>query len=265
MKARLKSPVTVLVVVLALLVTASIVIWMQIGMHLGITQLVGSGAGNHNLGGSGNDEILEPSSQPDEEEEQPMSAPITSDLEQYPGFRLKDSALDEQAFAAEELAREYLTTICMEEQGWQYFPAPSVRNGVGVNDGPERLNEDYVAALSPSERTAYYLALTGVADPNDEVNGYAPGVGCSNESLQQIPGVYALSSELRESLDRLENRVKVEVAGSEDYQNAYREALIFAHNEFAAEHRTVLEEFQRAHEDASALVGSLIHHWDERA
>lgn len=158
--------------------------------------------------------------------------------------------------------------MCMEEQGWQYFPTPSVYHGISVVSDDfvsAGSNEDYAASLGNSERTAYYLALTGVEDPYDEVNGYSPDKGCMNESLQKVPGVYLLASVFQQDLADLENQAMAEALGSDDYQSAYRKALITAQNEFASEHKTILDDFQKTHEETSSLVDALIHHWDERA
>ncbi|XBH20767.1 hypothetical protein V5R04_11080 [Jonesiaceae bacterium BS-20] len=278
MKTRLKSPATVLAVVLALLVIASVVIWLQIASHLGIKLLGGQPAESGNNVEPDTSE-QEPSmfpsdvieveiEEPNLEDDWGISEPETSELEQYPGFRFVNSELDEQAYAYEELAREYLTSICMEEQGWQYFPTTSTWDATsiaGVENELVNSNESFVASLGPSERTAYNLALTGVEDPSDEVDGYAPGLGCMGESHQEFPGVYALASVFTQELTELENQARAEVANSKDNQNEYRRSIIAKQNEFVAKHQATLEEFQASHHKESLRVAQIITTWEQRA
>lgn len=108
MKTRLKSPATVLAVVLGLLVIASVVIWLQIASHLGIKLLGGQPLENGNNVELDTSEIQEPSTfpldhteveieEPNLEDDWGIREPETSELDQYPGFRFVDSELDEQS------------------------------------------------------------------------------------------------------------------------------------------------------------------------
>ena len=263
MKIRLELSTKMLALVLTLLVGASVAIWVQAWSLMGMQESDGAGKDLESKTEPDHTGVtLEPSAVASE----PDPAAV-SYLEQYPGFRFVDWELDEQTFAAEELAREYFTTLCMEEQGWQYFPTPTVRFGSNVKTiatEPQGSNEDYVAALSSGKRTAYYLTLYGVADPNNPVTGYSSEHGCMKESLGKVPGVFALAGELRDSLEQLEVQARAEAEGTEDYQSAYRAAIIAAQDEFATVHRAELEEFQKAHEKDLELVDALIHHWNER-
>lgn len=97
-----------LAVVLALLVNASVVIWLQIASHLGIKLVGGQPAESGNNVELGTSEIQQPSTfpldhteveieEPNLEDDWGIREPETSELDQYPGFRFVDSELDEQS------------------------------------------------------------------------------------------------------------------------------------------------------------------------
>jgi hypothetical protein len=128
----------------------------------------------------------------------------TSALESYPGLRVVDSEKDEDAFDREDRARENLTKACMAKKGWKYTPVPSIR--VGPNDPlpqpeSENSNDRYVASLSAQDRSLYFVALTGVADPDLE-SGLTLG-GCVGEVHTKVPGVFSLAAELGPELERM--------------------------------------------------------------
>lgn len=116
-----------------------------------------------------------------------------------------DLSEDEQMerFAKENVEREELTAQCMTEQGFEYLPVTQTGSmmfssgdewkpddaewvaqyGYGMVNFPGKdaapseeeqpyvdPNEDYVASLTESERTAYYEALHGPAVPEEELD-----------------------------------------------------------------------------------------------
>lgn len=136
-----------------------------------------------------------------------------SPLAAYAGFR--DPEVDEAQFLREERQREQRVAGCMREAGFRYTPAPSV-----VVDGPQEEpppdvdpNEAYAASLDPAARSAYYLALVGVSDPNAQEASELPdpdgetGGGCVGEALREIPGVYEVRGRLADELDAMEEAI----------------------------------------------------------
>lgn len=145
--------------------------------------------------------------------------PIPSPLAEYPGFG-HNIDRDEAQFELEEQEREDMVADCMSGQGYKYTPAPSIvlRGELGEED-LERLlseastdpNDAHVASLSEEQRQAWYMALTGVPDPNApeaaDLPDFESGGGCVGEALRQLPGVYALRQQLQPELDAMEEAI----------------------------------------------------------
>ena len=159
-----------------------------------------------------------------------QAPPPHSPLAQYPGFG-HDHHADRARFQRQELARERSVARCMQRAGFQYTPAPSVINPPArdAREAREALverqhpNQRYVASLSGADRTSYYLALSGVPDPNDEQGLWDPrsptGGGCSGEAMREFPSVYAAKSWLREPYRAMLHSVSQDAR----VQNAERE------------------------------------------
>lgn len=136
-----------------------------------------------------------------------------SPLAAYPGFR--DPEVDEAQFVREERRREQRVAVCMRDAGFRYTPAPPVV----VDGAQEQLppdvdpNEAYAASLDPIARSAYYLALVGVADPNAQEASELPdpdaetGGGCVGEVFREVPGVYEVRGRLADELDAMEEAI----------------------------------------------------------
>ena len=144
-----------------------------------------------------------------------------SKLAAYPGFGHNIDA-DEDRYTEEELRRELLLSDCMQSRGFEYTPAPSILvDEEAMNDAEEfeRLlreasndpNEIYVNSLSLNMRKAYFVALTGMENPNNE-EGEAHDLakdagGCMQLVFEKVPGVYAKKNALSEELDEMEQRI----------------------------------------------------------
>lgn len=134
-----------------------------------------------------------------------------SPLAAYAGFGHSPER-DEERFTQEERQREELIAGCMKAKGFRYAPAPSILV-TGAETTPPPLddpNDAYVAGLTPPQRTAYYLALTGVADPYDEgllQAGTEGGSSCLADAFEAVPGVFAARQALAEEVEELEQAV----------------------------------------------------------
>lgn len=136
-----------------------------------------------------------------------------SPLAAYPGFR--DPEVDEAQFLREERQREQRVAGCMREAGFRYTPAPSVVVDGSQEEPPPDVdpNEAYAASLDPAARSAYYLALVEVSDPNAQEASELPdpdgetGGGCVGEALREIPGVYEVRGRLADELDAMEEAI----------------------------------------------------------
>lgn len=151
----------------------------------------------------------------------PDQSPPASQLADYPGFG-HDIDKDEEQFSAEENAREKLIATCMQASGFEYTPAPSIVVDEKAINNPkefERLlieastnpNDAYVNALTPEMRKAYYVALTGLEDPNEEegqAHDYAEQNGsCTSEAFRAVPGVYNKRNQLSDAFDAMESSI----------------------------------------------------------
>lgn len=130
-----------------------------------------------------------------------------SPLAAYPGFGHNPVA-DEARYRQEQAARERRIATCMRDKGLAYVPeAPLQRTQAQApargraSARPVDQNERHAASLGPPQRAAYYMALYGVPDPNDDTaNLWKPGSptggGCWGDALRAIPGVYSARSAL---------------------------------------------------------------------
>jgi hypothetical protein len=130
-----------------------------------------------------------------------------SPLAAYPGFGHSPAA-DEARYRREQASRERRIASCMRDKGLAYVAeAPLERTQAQTPDRrhasarPVDQNERHAASLSPSQRAAYYMALYGVPDPNDDTAklwkpGSPTGGGCWGDALRAIPGVYSARSAL---------------------------------------------------------------------
>lgn len=150
-----------------------------------------------------------------------LSRPMST-LAKYPGFGHRDEE-DEETFTREEQQREEMVAECMRASGFDYTPAPSILADQSVlenEDEFERLlaeaasdpNQAYVDQLSPSMRESYYLALTGLRDPNieegfDQEQG-AQSSSCVSRAFGSVPGVYAKRNSLEKELDLMESDIE---------------------------------------------------------
>ena len=145
-----------------------------------------------------------------------------SKLSNYPGFG-HDIDQDEETFSEEELAREKYIADCMNQNGFQYEPSPSIVIDEEAMSNPEEFerllalsatdpNESYVSSLSEDMQKSYYMTLVGMEDPNDpegQAHDLAQhGNSCTNQAFQKIPGVYAKRNVLSEEFDAMERRVE---------------------------------------------------------
>lgn len=159
-----------------------------------------------------------------------------SKLADFPGFG-HDMEKDEATYTEEEMERETAIADCMQENGFEYTPTPSLLvDAQALNDEAEfeRLlaeaakdpNDLYVQSLNPSMRESYFLTLTGLADPNieegldhtqaDLINS------CRSKAFRDTPGVYAkknlLSDEYQAMQQNIENDERV-VKATSDWSN----------------------------------------------
>jgi hypothetical protein len=154
--------------------------------------------------------------------ESPKVDAVVSDLSEYPGFG-HDDERDEQQFSEEERKRENLIAECMQGNGFEYTPAPSILVDEESMNNPEEFerlleqsatdpNESYVQSLTPQMQKAYYLALTGMENPNEQESlphDYASDShSCVNQAFKQIPGVYAKFHSLRDQFDAMEEDIE---------------------------------------------------------
>jgi len=110
----------------------------------------------------------------------------------------------------------------MQAQGYQYTPTPSIVIDDSLTSEPQELeqllrdaahdpNDRYLLTLSESERREYFIALTGVANPNDpEAQVYDTAIqsdSCASQALREIPGVYAKYNQLRAEFEAMEKAV----------------------------------------------------------
>jgi hypothetical protein len=163
-----------------------------------------------------------------------------SDLAKYPGFGHNDDD-DEQTFSIEEESRENLIADCMRESGFDYTPAPSIVLDDSVLENEkefERLlaeaatnpNQSYVDQLSPSMSQSYYLALTGLTDPNIQ-EGLdhelaANSNSCVSRAFESIPGVYAKRNGLETELNTMESEIRNDqrsIAATQKWSNCMSE------------------------------------------
>lgn len=133
-------------------------------------------------------------------------------LAAYPGFG-HDADGDEARYSREELARQRFVGRCMRVQGFAYTPNPA-RQIISATT-PEQdyatsqdPNVVYADGLDQQQRSAYYRALYGVADPYDQSG--AVGGGCLGEASRAIAGVYAAQSRLNEQVLELDHAVRAD-------------------------------------------------------
>lgn len=130
----------------------------------------------------------------------------TSALAGYPGFG-HNPAADEARYRQEQAARERLISRCMQRQGHTYVPEAPIEHTAAevarrgrAAAAPVDRNERHARALPQEQRTAYYMALYGVTDPNDQSGqlwrpGSPTGGGCWGDALRAIPGVFFARSQ----------------------------------------------------------------------
>lgn len=132
----------------------------------------------------------------------------SSPLAAYPGFG-HDPERDEARFEREERDREDLIARCMRNSGFKYFPAPSTLV-TGGDKGPpsaDDRNDRYVASLPPAQRNAYFVTLTGNADPFDEAAPAATSGSCVGSAFERSRGVFAARAELVEEIEEMEQAI----------------------------------------------------------
>lgn len=144
----------------------------------------------------------------------------TSKLAGYPGFGHRIEQ-EEEIFSEEELAREKFIAGCMQLNGFQYQPAPSVVIDEAAMSNPEEFerllalsasdpNAAYVSSLSKDMQKSYYVTLVGMEDPNDP-EGQAHDLArhsnsCTNQAFKKIPGVFSKRNVLSDEFDVMERR-----------------------------------------------------------
>lgn len=152
---------------------------------------------------------------------EPEAADRPSKLANVAGFG-HNYQRDERQFSAEEIQREELISDCMRERGYDYTPTASIvvdgdlpsdsaELEKMLRDAADDPNDRYVLALSDIQRTEYFIALTGVADPNNpEAQTYDTAVqsdGCASKAIRAVPGVYAKYNQLRNEFEAMEKSV----------------------------------------------------------
>jgi hypothetical protein len=150
-----------------------------------------------------------------------MGVPASADrpsspLAAYPGFG-HNWQEDEAQFEGEEHKREQFLVQCMKEEGFEYLEAPSVSlDDVSLEEfvNYEDPNEVYVASLTPADRERYFVALTGVPNPESEnladqpdLKTYVGDTGCLGEARAAIPGVFAARSALMDEYEEMKRAV----------------------------------------------------------
>jgi len=163
-----------------------------------------------------------------------------SNLAKYPGFGHRDDE-DEETFSQEEEQRENMIADCMRESGFDYTPAPSIVLDESLLENEkefERLlaeaatdpNQAYVSELSPSMKRNYYLALTGLADPNTQegldYEQASNSNSCVSRAFTSIPGVYAKRNALAKEIDTMESEIKNDqrsIASTQKWSNCMSE------------------------------------------
>ncbi len=129
---------------------------------------------------------------------------------------------DEQQFSAEERQREELVADCMRAQGYEYTPTPSIVIDDSLTNDTQELerllrdaandpNDRYLLSLSETQRREYFIALTGVAQPNHpEAQVYDAAIqsnSCTTRALRAIPGVYAHYNQLRPEFEAMQKAI----------------------------------------------------------
>lgn len=147
-----------------------------------------------------------------------------SKLSAYPGFG-HDIDGDEEQFSAEELQRENYIAGCMEENGFEYKPAPSIVIDAEAIDNAEDFdrilqeaaidpNEAYVSALSSEQIQLYYMTLYGMENPNDpeaQAHEYTDeNDSCTSQAFRKIPSVYDKFNALRNEYELMEESVQAD-------------------------------------------------------
>lgn len=144
-----------------------------------------------------------------------------SKLASYSGFG-HNIEKDEETFTQEEIARESMIQNCMEAQGFEYTPAPSIVIDSETVDNIEEFerllteaandpNKAYVDRLSDAKRVDYYLALTGMKDPNtpesqdQALAQYSDN--CTKQAFDRIPSVYAKRNLLQAEYEQMEQDI----------------------------------------------------------
>ncbi len=140
----------------------------------------------------------------------------SSPLAAYPGFG-HNWQEDEAQFEAEELKREQYLVQCMNEEGFDYLEAPSVSlDDVSLEEFVNYVdpNEEYIASLSLADRERYFVALTGVPNPDSEsladqpdLKTFVGDTGCIGEARAAIPGVFAGRSALIDEYEEMKRAV----------------------------------------------------------
>jgi hypothetical protein len=185
------------------------------------------------------DDDSSPVSDLDSNSNQSNIMPI-SDLAQYPGFGHRDDE-DEQTFSKEEELRENMIADCMRESGFDYTPAPSIVLDDSMLENEKEFekmlaeaatnpNQAYVDQLSPSMSRSYYLALTGLADPNTpeglDHELATNSNSCVSRAFESIPGVYAKRNELEKEINTMESEIKNDqrsIASTQKWSNCMSE------------------------------------------
>ena len=151
-----------------------------------------------------------------------VPAVARSKLADYPGFG-HDMEKDEATYSKEEMERETAIADCMQENGFEYTPTPSLLVDAQTLDDEaefERLlaeaardpNDLYVKSLSPSMRESYFITLTGLADPNVEeglAHAQADSVNsCRSKAFKETPGVYAKKNLLNDEYQAMQQSIE---------------------------------------------------------
>lgn len=122
-----------------------------------------------------------------------------SELASFPGFG-SSPVLDERRYDEEALLREKLIASCMRAVGQDYVVAAPDATASDPNEAAAR-------AMKAEARTAYYMALYGVDDPNDPSLGAAEerkNGGCLGYAHRRLPGIFRVPGELRAAKDALD-------------------------------------------------------------
>lgn len=167
----------------------------------------------------------------------PGEEPAT--LDSFFGFDPNDPDASQEQFRRWEMRQQELIATCMANQGFEYVPAATPSSIIGVAFDEEQFareqgfgistrydaidendpsgqwtdpNEAIVAAMSESERNAYYEGLygaeTGLEAGAEESDATFWGGGCQGGAAQEVFGqAEAIFSELEPLLTDLQERV----------------------------------------------------------